>query len=141
MSNGSVITLDGLAATGKTAVAVALSKRLGWHVLYSGLLYRYLAYCMQKEGFDVDMRTIPDAWVRRLGLITCEVDQEGVLHTFVDGEDMGDSLAQESVGSYASIIARNEYLREVLLPIQRAYRQPPGLIAEGRDMSLSLIHI
>lgn len=129
-----VITIDGLAATGKTAVAVALSQQLGWQVLYSGMLYRYLAYSIQQEGCADDLSYIPKSWEAKLSSISCRLDK-GVLHTYVGTIDMGYCLAHESVGSLASIIARNKDLRNALLPIQRAYRVQPGLIAEGRDMS------
>ena len=134
VSSPPVITIDGLAATGKTAVAVALSRKLGWEVLYSGMLYRYLAYSIQQEGLHDDLVFIPKSWESKLSRIACDLDN-GVLHTYVDGMDMGYCLAHESVGDLASRIARNMQLRSALLPIQRGYRVAPGLIAEGRDMS------
>ena len=129
-----VIALDGLAATGKTAIAAALSKKLGWSVLYSGMLYRYLAFSMQEEGCGEDLDFIPASWQSKLGNKVCSVE-DGIVHTYVDGHDMGYCLGHESVGTYAAKIARNHKLRQALLPIQRAYRVAPGLIAEGRDMS------
>ena len=128
-----VIALDGFAATGKTAVATALAKKLGWRVLFSGMLYRYVAFSVQRDSLDECLDHIPPSWHAALSDIDCTMHND-VLDVRVQGESFGAQLTQESVGAFASKIARNQNLRADLLSIQRSYRGHPGLIAEGRDM-------
>lgn len=128
-----VIALDGFAATGKTAVATALAKKLGWRVLFSGMLYRYVAFSAARDSLGEYLDHIPPSWHAALSDIDCTMHND-VLDVRVNGESLGAQLTQESVGVFASKIAKNLNLRAELLSIQRSYRGFPGLIAEGRDM-------
>ena len=53
---------------------------------------------------------------------------------FLSGQDVSDAVRDEACGNRASEIARLAGVRTALLVRQRAFRQPPGLVAEGRDM-------
>ena len=55
-------------------------------------------------------------------------------HVYLEGRDAGHEIRQEEVGNYASRIAAYPGVRQALLERQRAFRQPPGLVADGRDM-------
>jgi cytidylate kinase len=55
-------------------------------------------------------------------------------HIFMNKQDVTDALRNESVGVRASEIARLPAVRAALLERQRGFRQPPGLVADGRDM-------
>ncbi|MEC8977864.1 MAG: (d)CMP kinase [Pseudomonadota bacterium] len=129
-----VITIDGLSATGKTVIASMLSKRLGWPVLFSGMLYRCLAYHIIQQDLQNMITSLEPEWLEDLENVVCQLDDQ-LLTVTVNGRDLSNLLIHESVAARASQIAKDQAVRDLLLPIQRRYRVHPGLVAEGRDMS------
>jgi cytidylate kinase len=59
---------------------------------------------------------------------------EGHCKVVLEGEDVTDVIRTEEVGAVASKVAALPRVREALLRRQRAFRDAPGLIADGRDM-------
>jgi cytidylate kinase len=114
-----VVAIDGPSASGKGAVAQRVAEALGFHVLESGALYRLVALA----GPDTPETTAAAMSVEfRKGRI------------FLSGQDVTDKLRDEAVGVRASDIAQRPGVRKALFSRQQAFRQPPGLVAEGRDM-------
>ena len=133
MSAVPVVTLDGPSGVGKGTVARALARKLGWHFLDSGSLYRILALAAQKAG-------IADTDERAVAALAPAIDINFVLegndneHIIVDGEDLTGLIRTETSGQLASVIAVFPQVRSALLERQRAFRRAPGLVADGRDM-------
>lgn len=123
-----VIAIDGPTASGKGTVAQRVARHLGWAVLDSGALYRLTALaCMQKGVVDINEAQAAEV---AAGL---NVRFEGGAIR-LDGNDVTEAIREESVGVFASRIAALGMVRQALLERQRAFRQPPGLVADGRDM-------
>ena len=122
-----VIAIDGPSASGKGTVASRVAEALGFHYLESGALYRLVALVSSRSGIGWEeglLETIAsDLDVTFLG--------DKVL---LAGEDVAEALRSEAIGNRASDIARLPGVRTALLERQRAYRQSPGLVADGRDM-------
>ena len=114
-----VVAIDGPSASGKGAVAQRVADRLGFHCLESGALYRLVALA----GPDT-----PEATASGMDIAF----RDG--RVFLDNQDVTDKLRDEAIGVRASDIAQAPRVREALLHRQRAFRRPPGLVAEGRDM-------
>jgi len=114
-----VIAIDGPSASGKGTVASLVAEALGFHYLESGALYRVVALA----GGDDPAKTAA-------GL---DVEFKGP-YIMLNKHDVTEQLRSEAVGNRASEIAKLPAVREALLARQRAYRQPPGLVADGRDM-------
>mgnify|MGYP001238346401 CR=1 FL=1 len=129
-----IITIDGLAGVGKSEVAMRLGKSLGWHVLHSGLLYRYIAYQALSENSVDNLNTIPQKWQDDLLSIRSYHSEEGTC-ILVNEQDVTQILRREDVARTASLLAQRQNLRDDLVTIQRHFCQPPGLVAEGRDMA------
>ena len=113
-----VIAIDGPSASGKGTVASRVAEALGYHYLESGALYRLVALAggePARTARDLDV-------VFRNGRI------------FLSKQDVTEALRTESVGVQASHIASIPAVRAALLERQRAFRQAPGLVADGRDM-------
>jgi len=124
----SIVTIDGPSGTGKGTIADLLARRLGWHCLDSGALYRVLGLAAQRRGLD------PDA-VAALASLTSTLRVEfrnGRI--LLDGEDVSEAIRTETVGDAASRVAVHVAVRELLLARQREAARPPGLVADGRDM-------
>ncbi len=128
-----VLTIDGPSGSGKGTVSRAVAARLGWHFLDSGALYRAIGVAAGWE--DVDLAD-PDALVRlaERTRVSFRDDPGGEPRVIVDGADATDELRTETAGAAASAIAAIPGVRAVLVERQRAFRQPPGLVADGRDM-------
>jgi cytidylate kinase len=127
-----IVTIDGPSGSGKGSLALRVAKILGFHLLDSGAIYRLAALKSLQMGIDLEQE---DKVVDALqGLdIRFEVGEDlGI--PFLDGQDVSSEIRQESTGEAASIIARYAGVRKHLLGWQQACFQPPGLVADGRDM-------
>jgi cytidylate kinase len=123
-----VITIDGPSASGKGTVAERVAAALGFHFLDSGALYRLTALSAMKHGVALD----DEASVTALAAHLPATFRDGAV--WLAAENVTDAIRAETVGEGASKVAALPAVRAALLDRQRAYRQPPGLVADGRDM-------
>lgn len=127
-----VITIDGPGGSGKGSLALRLAKDLNFHLLDSGAIYRLAALKALRAGVDIQkekdvLEAIQDMQIRF-------ENGEELSIPFLDGEAVADQIRLESTGDAASIIAQYANVRACLLERQRDFFQPPGLVADGRDM-------
>lgn len=123
-----VITIDGPSASGKGTVAQGVAQALRFHYLNSGALYRTVALAAVKQGVERE---------NELTLSNIALNLHAKFsgdHVLLDGDDVTDAIRAEQIGTLASRIAEMQPVRRALLDRQRAFRQAPGLIADGRDM-------
>jgi CMP/dCMP kinase len=123
-----VITIDGPSASGKGTVAERVAAALGFHLLDSGALYRLTALSAMKHGVALD----DEMRVAELAAVLPATFRDGTV--WLADEKVTDAIRAETVGEGASKVAALPAVRTALLDRQRAYRQPPGLVADGRDM-------
>lgn len=123
-----VIAIDGPTASGKGTVAHRVAKALGWAVLDSGALYRLTALAALGRGLSAD----DEPGVAQVAE-TLDVRFDGP-HVYLEGREVGHDIRREEVGNFASRVAAFPGVRQALLERQRAFRLPPGLVADGRDM-------
>ncbi len=123
-----VIAIDGPSASGKGTVAALVARELGFHYLDSGAIYRVTAHAAQQAGVALDDEPELARLAHRI-----EPRFDGV-EIYLDGAAVGDVVRTEEAGRAASRIAALPALRAALLERQRALRQPPGLVTDGRDM-------
>lgn len=128
MGSVPVIAIDGPTASGKGTVAQRVAAALGWHYLDSGALYRLVALRALETGIDAGDAPALAELARRLAP---RFDGERIR---LDGRDVTDEIRREDVGAMASRIAVHPSLRAALLDLQKGFRRPPGLVADGRDM-------
>ena len=131
MSNVPIITIDGLASSGKTTISKLLSSHLGFYTLDSGILYRAFAYIKSIENIN---DYIPDTVEKIIHNMKMVPSKNLGFNIVYNSNDITDYLYNETIGLQASDISKNEYIRGALLSIQHACAQMPGLIANGRDM-------
>jgi cytidylate kinase len=123
-----VIAIDGPSASGKGTIAQLVAKKLGFHYLDSGSLYRLVALAAVKEATRLD----DEAALARRALHLHVTFDSGEIFLF--GQKVTDAIRTEECGKGASRVAALPSVRAALLARQRAFRTPPGLVAEGRDM-------
>lgn len=132
MSSAPVLTIDGPGGAGKGTVSLLLARRLGWHYLDSGALYRLVAVAAARDGLDIDDG---EALARAVAHLQIEFRLSAdALQVWLDGADVTAAIRSEDCARAASRLAVHAPLRAALLPLQRAFARPPGLVAEGRDM-------
>ena len=128
-----VIAIDGPSGSGKGTVCRIIAERLGWHLLDSGALYRLTALAGAARGLDPADEPGHAAIAARLD-VRFEVDGTGSERVLLDGRDVTRELRAEVTGNMASVVAVMPSVRAALLSRQRAFAEPPGLVADGRDM-------
>lgn len=133
-SNGRVITIDGPTASGKGTISRLLAERLGWQMLDSGALYRLLGLKALRQNVSLDDEPALARLALDLDIHFSGSPQDAEIQVFLDGENVTDEIRTETSGAAASKVAVLPTVRTALLDKQRAFRQPPGLIADGRDM-------
>ncbi|WP_427979871.1 (d)CMP kinase [Agarivorans sp.] len=130
--NVPVVTIDGPSGSGKGTLCQKLAEHYQWHLLDSGAIYRVLALAALHHNVVLDNE---DA----LSLLAAHLDvsfkaNEGGTLVILEGEDVSLEIRKETAGNAASKVAAFPRVREALLRRQRAFKQAPGLIADGRDM-------
>lgn len=128
MSPAPVIAIDGPSASGKGTVAQLVAQALGYHYLDSGALYRLVALGAARHGVDLD-----DA-AGLAGLAAGLDVRFDAGEVWLEGQRATEAIRAEAVSVASSRVAAVPGVRAALLDRQRAFRRPPGLVAEGRDM-------
>jgi len=129
-----VIAVDGPSGSGKGTLCQKLAQHLGWALLDSGALYRLVGLAGVKHGIPLDQEAPLTTLARDLD-VRFEPGAEGEpTAVILEGEDVSDVVRSESTGELASQVAVLPGVRQALLGRQRAFAEPPGLVADGRDM-------
>jgi len=133
MADAPVVAIDGPVGSGKGTIARRVAATLGWHLLDSGALYRLVALAARNRGVPLDdlpeLRRIAEHLDVRFG--SGAGDEEQI---WLDGVEVSTAIRTEECGAGASAVAALQPVRDALLDLQRGFRKPPGLVADGRDM-------
>lgn len=126
---GFVVTMDGPAGAGKSTVARALARDLGWRFLDTGALYRALTLAAIEGGVAIDDGA---------GLATlaakADIRQGDEGRTYLGDRDVSGDIRSEAVTSRVSAVSAHPEVRSALLDVQRRAAIDADLVCEGRDM-------
>ena len=128
-----VITIDGPSGAGKGTISRIVAKKLGFHYLDSGALYRLLGLSSLRHHVSADSEKGLMALAEHMD-IRFETEKTGAFKVYLEGEDVSDELRTEKTGLLASKLAQYPGVRSALLKRQRMFARSPGLVADGRDM-------
>ena len=128
-----IVTIDGPSSSGKGTISRIVAARIGWHLLDSGALYRLVALGGILRSLDPDdvEEHVAVARSMRVEFGSVGAGEERVL---LDGKDVTQKIRTEQAGAGASRVATWPAVRAALTDRQRSFAQPPGLVADGRDM-------
>jgi cytidylate kinase len=122
-----IVTIDGPAGAGKSTAARAVAKRLGWHYLDTGAMYRAVAWA----GLDRGVNLAASQRVAQLArTITIAFDSGRVL---VDGRDVSEVIRTKEITDATRLVADAPAVREVMTAVQRRVAANADVITEGRD--------
>jgi len=127
-----VVVIDGPSGSGKGSLALRIAQNLDFNLLDSGAIYRLAALKALQKEVDINdelsvFESIVDLTIR------FEIGQELSI-PFLDGINMSNQIRQEATSEAASVIAQYPSVRQRLLTLQQDCFQPPGLVADGRDL-------
>ena len=125
-----VICIDGPTASGKGTVAAEVAKRLGYHFLDSGAMYRITAYAALQAGLVID--PAHETAIAQLAK-SLPVRFDGG-YVYLGNEDVTDAIRTEEAGMNASRVSALPSVRTALVDLQHGFQRLPGLVADGRDM-------
>ena len=126
-----VITIDGLASSGKTSISKKLSTKLGYYFLDSGILYRSAAFLALEYNLESNPIRLINTFNTQINLVP---DNQLRFKIYYENSDITSTLYKEEIGTLASKISQFQEVREHLISLQHSCVKSPGLVANGRDM-------
>ena len=134
-----IITIDGPSGSGKGTLAAKLAAHYHFHLLDSGALYRLLGLSLHHHNLLDELDTKLAECVQIATNLDIQfVSTESGVQVWLNGEDVSQTIRTERVGEYASKVAAIPELRTAMVARQHAFAQAPGLVADGRDMAISI---
>ena len=127
------IAIDGPAGAGKSTIAKALAKELGYHYVDTGAIYRTVAYFLDLLGISPKDT---DGVERYLDELTIDIyyDEEGKQHMIMNGMDVSDEIRTQDISQKASLVSAHAVVRDMLLDMQRDVARKHNVIMDGRDI-------
>ncbi|MCI6355011.1 (d)CMP kinase [Eubacterium coprostanoligenes] len=126
------VAIDGPAGAGKSTIAKAAAKELGFIYVDTGALYRAVAYNAVKNGVIDDEQGI----ISMLDDTKVELKYvEGVQSVYLNGEDVSGFIRTPEISMGASKVSAIPQVREFLLNLQREIAKTNNVIMDGRDIA------
>ena len=127
------IAIDGPAGAGKSTIAKALARELGYHYVDTGAIYRTVAYFL--DLLDISPKDV-DGVTRYIDELTVEIeyDEEGKQHMLMNGMDVTDDIRTQDISQKASLVSAHAVVRDMLLDMQRNLAKKYNVIMDGRDI-------
>jgi len=128
----SSIAIDGPAGAGKSSIAKALSKRLGYIYIDTGAMYRAVALFFVENNVSDGTDSRIESLLEKLEISIKYED--GAQKVILNGEDVTDKLRLEEIGKLASKFSAIGSVREKLVALQRKLAQKENVVMDGRDI-------
>ena len=127
------IAIDGPAGAGKSTIAKALAKQLGYYYVDTGAIYRTVAYFLDLLGISPKDVDGVERYIDEL-TVEIEYDEEGTQHMLMNGMDVTDEIRTQDISQKASLVSAHAVVREMLLDMQRDVAKKHNVIMDGRDI-------
>ena len=128
-----MVAIDGPVGAGKSTVARALARALGFGYLNTGAMYRAVA--VAAHYIRIDDNAVEGCLEQLLDSIAISFDGERVL---LDGKDVTAEISQPMIGDLASRLSTRPVVRARLRKLQRAAGETGGVVIEGRDIGTAI---
>ena len=127
------IASDGPAGAGKSTIAKALSKELGFYYVDTGAIYRTVAYFLDLLGISPKDADGVQRYIDEL-TVEIEYDEDGVQHMLMNGMDVTGEIRTPDISQKASLVSAHAVVREMLLDMQRDMARKHSVVMDGRDI-------
>ena len=133
-----IIAIDGYSSTGKSTMAKALAKRIGYAYIDTGAMYRAVAlYCLEKDMVASDGEIDEEALAGSLDRISIEFkvnEETGRSETYLNGTNVEKEIRDMRVSGIVSNVAKIAFVRRALVAQQQAMGKEKGIVMDGRDI-------
>ena len=133
MAKTYAIAIDGPAGAGKSTIAKALAKELGFRYVDTGALYRTVAYFLDLLGVSPKDVDGVERYIDEL-TVGIEYDEEGKQHMLMNGMDVSDEIRTQDISQKASLVSAHKVVRDMLLDMQHSVAKKHNVIMDGRDI-------
>lgn len=127
------IAIDGPAGAGKSTIAKALAKEMGYHYVDTGAIYRTVAYFLDLLGISPKDADGVERYIGEL-TVAIEYDETGKQHMIMNGMDVTDEIRTQDISQKASLVSAHAVVRDMLLDMQRDVAKKHNVIMDGRDI-------
>lgn len=139
MNSKIIIAIDGYSSSGKSSMAKALARKIGYRYVDTGAMYRAVTLLAMENGLITDSKVDEPALIEALksAKIDFEVTPRGQ-HTLLNGKDVEAEIRSMAVSSNVSVIAAIPEVRRDLVERQRIYGEEKGIVMDGRDIGTTV---
>ena len=136
-----IIALDGFSSSGKSTMAKALARRIGYRYVDTGAMYRAVTLWAMEHGLihadgTVDTHSLADA-LPSINISFTLMD-DGSQHTTLDGKDVEATIRSMEVSSNVSAVAAIPAVRHALVAMQQSFGKEKGIVMDGRDIGTTV---
>ncbi|MBQ8304231.1 MAG: (d)CMP kinase [Clostridia bacterium] len=131
------IAIDGPAGAGKSTIARAVAKELGYIYVDTGALYRTVGLKFSREGVDTSLKCDIEKILKETNVDIAFVGDEQ--HVFLNGEDVSDKIRTPEASMMASAVSAVPVVRAFLLDLQRKMARENNVIMDGRDIGTVIL--
>jgi cytidylate kinase len=127
--------MDGPAGVGKSTIGGMVARKLGYHFINTGEMYRALTWKALEEKLDVADAEAVTGLAKRLTWEFKPTEEGTTLKTFIDGQGVTLQIRDERVSKNSSAVAAHPGVRKFLCSLQRELGENGGIVMEGRDIT------
>jgi cytidylate kinase len=134
-----IIAMDGHSSCGKSTMAKALAKKIGYTYIDTGAMYRAVTLYAMRRGFIGKDGIDEEALRRELPQIKISFGHEnGQQYTILNGENVEREIRGMEVSSHVSPISAIGFVREAMVELQREMGRSGAIIMDGRDIGTTV---
>lgn len=132
------IAIDGPAGAGKSTIAKAVARELGYVYIDTGAMYRAVGlFCLDQAIALTDVARVSEA-VRDID-ITIAYDEEGAQQVFLNGANVSTRIRTQQVGDAASTVSQYPAVREKMVKLQQSLAEHTSVVMDGRDIASKVL--
>ena len=132
------IAIDGPSSAGKSTLAKALARELGYVYIDTGAMYRAIGYYLIENGIDINDESKVVSELDRID-VTLDYDKENNLHVYLNGKDISNKIRTQEVGEAASVCSQYLKVREKLVSLQKKLAEEKSCCMDGRDIASNVL--
>ncbi|MBR5435924.1 MAG: (d)CMP kinase [Prevotella sp.] len=134
-----IIAVDGYSSSGKSSMAKALARTIGYRYIDSGAMYRAVTLYGLRHGMVADGKVDEEALVAALPEIKIDFRvADGKQRTLLNGEDVEDEIREMTVSNNVSPVSTIPAVRHALVEMQQAFGEEKGIVMDGRDIGTTV---